>query len=227
MNLLLIRHGQAAFASDEYDQLSEAGRSQCVRLGQWLAGHGRRFDTVVHGGMRRHRQTLEHMAMGGLDLPAAGIDPRLTEFDHQSVFGALLAAEPDHPGSRAMLDRDHGQQRLIRDFLHRALQRWQRDDLPDCGECWADFRDRARAAAIGLGELAADNAQVLVISSAGVIAQFAAHALELSDARSVELNLALRNSAMSEFSFVDGQLRLASWNALPHLADARELWTYL
>jgi len=43
----------------------------------------------------------------------------------------------------------------------------------------------------------------------------------------VQLNLSLRNSALSEFHAGPDGLRLASWNALPHLADARELWTYV
>ncbi len=68
---------------------------------------------------------------------------------------------------------------------------------------------------------------MLAVSSAGVIARIAAHALELSDERGLELSLSVRNSALSEFRAMDGRLRLSSWNALPHLADARELWTYL
>ena len=64
------------------------------------------------------------------------------------------------------------------------------------------------------------------ISSAGVISRLAALALEVPDARAVELNLSLRNSALSEFVNFGGRLRLNTWNALPHLHGARDLWTY-
>ena len=49
---------------------------------------------------------------------------------------------------------------------------------------------------------------------------------ELLLQRAVELNLSLRNSAVSEFHPHGPRLRLGSWNALPHLHGQRELWTY-
>jgi broad specificity phosphatase PhoE len=38
--LYLVRHGQASFGADDYDQLSELGRRQSVRLGEYLARQG-------------------------------------------------------------------------------------------------------------------------------------------------------------------------------------------
>jgi broad specificity phosphatase PhoE len=38
--LYLVRHGQASFGADDYDQLSELGRRQSVRLGEYLRGKG-------------------------------------------------------------------------------------------------------------------------------------------------------------------------------------------
>ena len=32
--IYLIRHGQASFGADDYDQLSDLGRRQCLRLHQ-------------------------------------------------------------------------------------------------------------------------------------------------------------------------------------------------
>ena len=51
-------------------------------------------------------------------------------------------------------------------------------------------------------------------------------ALDVPVERAVELNLSLRNSAVSEFHPHGPRLRLGSWNALPHLHGQRELWTY-
>ena len=50
--LYLVRHGQASFGADDYDQLSPLGLQQAQRLGaHWLA-HGQRFDTVLMGTLR-------------------------------------------------------------------------------------------------------------------------------------------------------------------------------
>ena len=60
--LYLVRHGQASFGADDYDQLSPLGLQQAQRLGaHWLA-HGQRFDTVLMGTLRRHAQTLDGIA---------------------------------------------------------------------------------------------------------------------------------------------------------------------
>lgn len=36
--LYLVRHGQASFGADDYDQLSPLGQRQSVRLGEYLRG---------------------------------------------------------------------------------------------------------------------------------------------------------------------------------------------
>ena len=45
--LYLVRHGQASFGAEDYDQLSELGRRQSVRLGQYLRDKGLGFDAVL------------------------------------------------------------------------------------------------------------------------------------------------------------------------------------
>ncbi len=226
MTLLLVRHGQASYGAADYDQLSERGQQQSRRLGDWLARGGHRFRAVVVGGMRRHRQTADGViaafAEQGLDLPEVVADPGFAEFDHQAVFGAWFDRDPEHPlavASRSGKPRDVGA------MLQAALLAWANDELPGLPESWAAFGERVRRAGERLESLAGDG-EALVLSSGGVISRLAQIALEVPDHRAVELNLSLRNSALSEFHPERGRLRLGSWNALPHLHGARDLWTY-
>ena len=226
MSLLLVRHGQASYGAADYDQLSERGQLQSRRLGDWLARGGHRFTAVVVGGMRRHRQTAEGVAAAfadqGLALPEIVADPGFAEFDHEAVFGAWLRENASHPiaiASRSGHPRDVGA------MLQQALLAWARDELPGLPESWAAFGERVRGAGERLEALAGDE-EALVLSSGGVISRLAQIALDVPDHRAVELNLALRNSALSEFHPHGGRLRLGSWNALPHLHGQRDLWTY-
>ncbi len=67
--LYLVRHGQASFGADDYDQLSELGQRQAERLGRYWAERGLRFDAVLTGTLKRHAQTWQGIAQGaGLDL---------------------------------------------------------------------------------------------------------------------------------------------------------------
>jgi broad specificity phosphatase PhoE len=227
MTLLVVRHGQASAGTDDYDRLSERGREQSRRLGRWLAASGQGFDRVVLGGMRRHRETLEALHEGyGAPLPEPVVDAGFAEFDHHTVFSSFSLANPAHP---AVLGVRQGGLPMFGALIRAALQAWSREGVDGAPESWAAFGERVRAA----GDRLADHAgRALVVTSGGVIARLAQGALAADDDQAIELNLSLRNSGLCEFRPRDGavagasRLSMASFNALPHLEDARELWTY-
>lgn len=233
MRLILVRHGQASAGSADYDRLSDRGRQQSQRLGAWLADTGQRFDHVVTGGMRRHRQTYEGIAeayaRGGLSLPEPDVDHGFDEFDHQAVFGGFVARHPTHPAVQAS---QQGGLSALAAMIHAALSAWAEDGIEGVPETWVDFGARVRLAGDKLAQRSAG--PVLVISSGGVISRLAQAALGLPDRSAVDLNLSLRNSGLCEFHLRPSppgtspwnRLALGSWNALPHLHDAQELWTY-
>ena len=49
----VVRHGQAAFGTDDYDRLTEVGWEQSRLLGEYCHGRDLHFDAVYTGSMRR------------------------------------------------------------------------------------------------------------------------------------------------------------------------------
>src|SRR5574343_1072471 len=93
--LYLVRHGQASFGADDYDQLSDLGQRQAERLGRYWAERGLRFDAVLTGSLRRHAQTWQSIARGaGLDL-APLVWPGLNEYDSEAGIRAVLPCRRD------------------------------------------------------------------------------------------------------------------------------------
>lgn len=225
MSVLLVRHGQASAGSDDYDRLSDRGHRQSQRLGEWLAATGHRFDAVVSGGMRRHRQTEAAIRAAfvsrGLTLPEAELDAGLDEFDHHAVFDGFRRDHPDHA---SVLGSREGTLLALGAMIHAALSAWAEDRIPGVPESWRDFGDRVGQAGERLATRGGKD--VLVLTSGGVISRLAQQALGANDRSAVDLNLSLRNSALSEFHSRPYGLTLGSWNALPHLHDDRALWTY-
>ena len=85
--LYLVRHGQASFGADDYDQLSDLGRRQSLRLGEYFAQKGVRFDGLIAGALRRHKQTMAAILEGmiaGVPLTAAEIRPKATSDSNNS-----------------------------------------------------------------------------------------------------------------------------------------------
>jgi broad specificity phosphatase PhoE len=225
MSLLLVRHGQASAGSTDYDRLSPRGELQSQRLGHWLADTGHDFDAVVTGSMLRHRQTFAAIATAyaerGLSLPAAETDPGLDEFDHHAVFDGFASGHPEHPSVAAS---KNGGLQALGAMIHAALSAWSQDSIADVPETWRAFGERVGQAGDRLAERGSQN--VLVLTSGGVISRLAQAVLGASDRSAVDLNLSLRNSGLCEFHARPYGLALGSWNALPHLHDSRELWTY-
>ena len=226
MSLLLVRHGQASAGAADYDCLSERGVEQCRRLGRWLAATGHGFDAVVTGGMKRHAQSAAAVAAGygeagGGALPEPHLDVGFDEFDHHAIFETYTRAN----GGREEVQRAAREGlAALAPLIRAALAAWARGEIAGGPESWSAFGERVARA--GARAAAREEQRVLVLTSGGVAARLAQAALGAPDHAAIHLNLSLRNSALAEFHRLDGALALGSWNAVPHLHDARELWTY-
>jgi broad specificity phosphatase PhoE len=218
----LVRHAQASFGSTDYDQLSGRGQQQAQHLARWLVAESRRpYSLVVRGSMLRHAQTLapieQAFADAGRPLPPARVDPAWNEFDHEAILRAYAAANPDHS---ELAKARSGDWNAIRTVLLGALQQWRDGEFDSLvPESWAEFAARVAVARAGLADIDGD---LLIVSSGGAISRCAQAALDLDDARMIELNMALRNTGISDFHRGAERWRMLSWNELPHLAAAQE-----
>jgi len=211
--LYLVRHGQASFGAADYDRLSELGERQCWALGQWLRERGAAFDGVVVGTLRRHAQSLAAIAEGHGVLPEATPWPGLNEYDPEALVRAVHPAlKPATDGHGAEAYRTHF--RLLRE----ALLAWiEGRSVPAGMPSWAEF---AAGVAGALDHVRSRHAgDVLLVSSGGPIATAVAQVLGAPPQAMVELNLRIRNSALSEFAFTPRRHSLLSFNHLPHLND--------
>jgi broad specificity phosphatase PhoE len=217
--LYLVRHGQASFGAADYDNLSELGRRQSARLGEYWRERGLRFDAVITGTLRRHRQTWEGIAQG---LGGAADDalawPGLNEYDSEALIAALGAGPLEKPRTPEMV-RHHF--RLLRDALHAWMDgRTEPAGMPS----YAGFLAGVTGALDHVRERHS-GAKVLMVSSGGPISTAVGHVLGMSPPATVELNMRLRNSAVTEFAFTPKRHALMTYNTLAHLdAQAYQDW---
>ncbi len=208
--ILLVRHGQAAFGTDDYDRLSDLGRQQARWLGEHLRDRGVRPVGAVCGSLRRQRDTAtELLGALGSNLTAT-IDAGLNEYEGDALY-ACHTGGADH--------RAH-QQRDVRDYwrtFRAAMQAWANDALPGMPESWVAFGARVRAAVdAAIGGAGRDDA-VLVVSSGGAIGRLVADIMSAPAATAIELNLQFRNTGLCELIAGTRSLRLLSYNNVPHL----------
>ena len=215
--LYLVRHGQASFGADDYDQLSELGQKQSERLGAYFAGKGLKFDAAYSGTLKRQIQTLDGICRGGGYTLTGEQRPGLNEYNSEAVIGAIHPHKLSKPTSKEEY-RNHF--RLLRD----GLTQWMAGvvtphGMPDYTE-WqqgiVDTLDLVRASA---------HNNVLIVSSGGPISTVVGHILGTSPETTIDLNMRIRNSSVTEFAFTPKRHMLVTYNTLPHLDDkSLESW---
>jgi broad specificity phosphatase PhoE len=227
--LLLVRHAQASFFSQDYDQLSVLGEEQARHLGEYWALHKTTFDRIVTGPSLRHQRTAqiagEACRKAGLSFAEPIVLAELGEFPGEAILGGSLPQ---------LLPRD----KQIRD-LHEALQRavdenekraafqrlfevilllWVHEEiaLPNV-ETWQEFCARVNRGLTSFLNGSRKGANVLIFTSAGPIAVAMQRALHLSAQDTVKLSWMSRNCSYSEFLFSGDRFTLSSFNSFPHL----------
>jgi len=216
--LYLVRHGQASFGAADYDQLSDLGQRQCHALGQWFSTRGVHFEAVLRGTLRRHVQSLDALAMGHGALPEASEWPGLNEYDGEAVIRAI------HPTPLVAPDSPEVYRAYFR-LLRLGLQAWMDGrTAPDGMPAYGNFVKGINTALDHVRRTHDGN--VLLVSSGGPIATAVGQVLATSAQTTIELNLRIRNSAVTEFAFTPKRHMLQSFNHLPHLdTPERRDWT--
>ncbi len=218
--IVLIRHAQASFAAEDYDQLSALGHEQARTLGRWLQqtavdGHWWR------GSMLRHRQTaaacMPQTASVQLDE-----HPGLNEFDHEDIIRVYRPELADHASLSQWLHKQEQPGRSFQQLFVAACEAWITSEADVCyQESFASFRSRVLSALNTIVQQGPE--RQIVVSSGGVISLLVQEALGLSASMILQLNWVLWNTSISRLRIrSSGQLQLMEFNSIPHLDQSPE-----
>lgn len=212
--LLVIRHGQASFGAENYDVLSDLGRAQSRAAGDWLRTIGWTPDRVITGTLNRQIDTATEMGFAPEREEHAG----LNEYDFASLLESRF--------TDGVPDMVKGDRKTHFRTLRETVFAWQRDEIANPYETWDAFTARVEAARAFVVDTSAK--KVLVISSGGVIGQLTAASLDAPAQHMMNLNLQIKNAAMTRFVFSGSLFSLNEFNATPHYAtpDGNQLMSY-
>ena len=211
--LYLVRHAQASFGAADYDQLSALGERQSLRLGEYFAAKGIVFEAVITGNLRRHAQTYAGIAQGA-DLHLSPLVLRgLNEYDSAAVIASV------HPQPLPKPETAEAYRHYFR-VLRQGLTQWAHGAVTPAGmPRYAEFTHGVREALDHVRRQYSGN--VLMVSSGGPIGVAVAQVLGAPPEAAIELNMRIRNTAVTEFSFTPKRHSLLSFNSITHLDDAQ------
>ncbi len=206
--VLLVRHGQASFGSDDYDVLSDLGREQSVVVGAELARRALRSPVSVCGSLRRQRDTAV------LAMPAVPpvVDARWDEYDSVALLQRYVPAGAFDGSSKG-----------VQVLLDQALASW----VDDPAGGWEAFSAGAVDALADVAGGLSRGQDAVVFTSGGIIAAVCASLLGLGAAGVVALNRVTANSAITKVVYGGAGASLVSFNDHAHFeGDGRRLLTY-
>jgi broad specificity phosphatase PhoE len=163
--------------------------------------------------LRRHAQTYAGICEGaGIDLQPLPC-PGLNEYDSAAVLQAV------HPEPLASAHTPEGYRHHFR-VLRSGLSQWMNGAVHPAGmPTYADFVAGVNAA---LEHVRTHyTGDVLLVSSGGPIATAVGQVLGAPPEATIELNLRIRNTAVSEFAFNPKRFSLLTFNTIPHLDAAQ------
>jgi broad specificity phosphatase PhoE len=233
----LVRHGQAG-TRDAYDSLSELGERQACLLGEHFISQGVRFTSAYAGALTRQQQTAEQIRTAYTDaavgFPTVRVDSGWDEFDLGRVYreiAPLLSAEDpeflheyDEMREQVRVSQGAHGARIHRRWMPcdtKVVEAWLAGRYPYGGETWDQFRERVAAGRLKMLERQENDARqenILVVTSATPLAIWTGLSLEISDERIMRLAGAVYNASYTILRLRKQQLRLFTFNAVPHLA---------
>lgn len=241
--IYLVRHGQAGFNKLDYDQLSDLGHQQSQYVGRSLNARAVEAGLVVHGAMKRHRETLQGAQKVwhsyGTVIEQAGFN----EFDSDDVIAAAHA-ELNIPGFYkkgivshnlvqktalgAHLALQNNPKKAFQDLFSTSIDRWisgEHDE--DYIESWQQFTQRCQQALFDTVEQAGGK-DIVIFTSGGPITAIVQHCLGLSDRYAFEFNWSLVNAGITQLLYnQQGKISLASGNEQEHLISlGKKFLTY-
>jgi broad specificity phosphatase PhoE len=219
----MVRHGQASFGKENYDQLSERGLKQCGILAEYLIRTGLSFDAVYAGDMVRQKDTAREMIAVYRAHKHNPPELRITrEFNEYSSRDILMAhirdlAQED-PHLTTDIERLYVDKKAFQRIFEKIMSRWISGNADKPGVVrWQDFRERVQS---GLRKVMAENGRkktILICTSGGPISAAVQMALGLSDEKALRIAWHLVNTSVTAFVYDGDRMELAAFNNTAHL----------
>ena len=205
----LVRHGQASFGKEDYDNLSETGRKQAFLLGQYFKTLNINFDKILVGTLKRQIQTYKQIIKSYDKSIDHESTPLLNEYDVKSVLMGFVN------GRNLTKDELHDK-KIHFNLLRSAVTAWSENKIShNVNETWSEFDERAKKFLKTTSERKSES--ILVVSSGGTISMILKQILSLPSSQFVNFHFQIFNSSYSKIKINEYGMSLSLFNSISHL----------
>ena len=212
--IYLIRHGQASFGSDDYDQLSQLGIRQAEVTGEYFRESGIFFDSAYSGDLKRQIDTSQLVLASQPTAFSTNIDSRFNEIRNDEQLEHLLPeivkARPD---IASLVDRGLVSSKDYQKAIDAVFNFWVSDECkhPEI-QSWHDYSKGVRDALTDVIKNQGSGKTIAVFTSGGTIATIVAQVLGLSGKQTYPFYEPMFNCAVTQLFYNQERISLSYFN---------------
>jgi broad specificity phosphatase PhoE len=219
----MIRHAQASFGKQNYDQLSDLGSRQSQVVADRLDQSNVIFDAVYSGLLLRHEQTANayfgQLEKAGNPAPPVKKNDAFNEYDSEKILTTLIPVLiNENPAFEAEVSNMFGDSRHFQKVLEKVMRRWVQEGVAVEGVgTWKNYSSRVHAALDEIMKTEGAGKNVAIFTSGGPIAVMVQKALNLSNEDTLNILWQIVNASITRFKYSGNRLTLFSFNDFSHL----------
>ena len=235
--LFLIRHAQASFLSENYDQLSDHGIDQAKILGESLASNEFIFDKIYSGTLNRQQHTRQMVEevydAQKISFPKVIEEDRFNEYPAEEIMtslGKYLVENNDVAANLYKKCNDSTSETERHLYLQKLfeliLESWVNNDIKEVNLSisWKDWSNGVRNAIDDIQSQAKSGELIGVFTSGGPIGVFVQTVLDAPEIKAAELNWRVYNCSVTKFTFSAERFSLDQFNDVSYLSP--DILTY-
>ena len=220
-SIYLIRHGQASFGAENYDELSPLGRTQAALTGEYLARIGVTFDAAYCGTLERQKDTgaLALAAQPG-SVPLIE-DARLDEVRNDEHLEYLLPKVLEtRPDIKAVVDQGLHSSKRFQKVIEAVFNHWV---SPECDEpaiqSWEEYSEGVRGMLRDIVSNEGGGRTIGVFTSGGTIAALTAAVLKLPGSATYQFYEPVFNCSITQLFYSGDRVSLSYFNDCSFLRE--------
>ena len=212
--IYLIRHGQASFGSENYDQLSPLGQRQADVTGEYFSRIGVQFDRMYSGVLWRQRETCERVVAHQPEAVEHIVDPRFNEIqnDEQIKKLAPVVTESD-PRIKALMDKGLSSSKDYQKVIEAVFNYWVSNDCSHHGiQGWPEYSGLVKDAVKEVMLTEGSGKTIGIFTSGGTIATAVAQVLGLGGENTYKFYEPIFNCSVTQLFYSGENISLSYFN---------------
>ncbi len=222
-NIYIIRHAQASFGDQNYDQLSSLGFKQADLLADHLCSMSIKFDTFYLGQNKRHLQTFsayqKQLINTDQEMKVKTIQA-FNEYDFEKILRTVLPVLiKEDPQLKQKVDNMFSANHIFQAVFEKSLFKWLEhpEQLPTLMS-WRFFSQEVQKAVYSIMKTEGHRKNLAIFTSGGVISAVVQGALNLSDKDTLKLSWQILNTSITRFKYREDSLILSGFNDIGYLS---------